>query len=801
MYNDFRFAIRQLLKSPALSAVAVLTLSLGIGANTAIFSVVNSVLLRPLPYPKSDSLVLAWDTNPAERVEHSSLSPAKVADVRARAHTLELVAGYYLDDLNLRLPGETKSVSAALTTGPFFPTVGVKPLLGRTFTAADDRSGAPSVAVLSYGFWRGQFASDPNVVGRQIELAQKSCTIVGVMPPNFTFPKEVEIWTPAAFADFFYQSPSARLSRFVTTICRLQAGVSLPQAQADIEAAGEQIARQHPTSDAGWQIQLVSLYAQTVGSARHVLLLLSGAVGLVLLIACVNIASLQLIRAESRRREMAVRLALGAERSRLVRQLLVESLVLAAIGGAVGTLLAFWGVDLLVSVSDARIPRLGEIKVDGVVLLFTLGLATLTGVIAGFAPAVEASRVDLDASLRESGLRAAGSQRGNRLRGLFLVGEIALALLLAISAGLLIESLLKVERVDPGFRRENVLTLKLALPWAQVEKSSAFYDRVLERVSGLPSVEAAGSINFLPFDASSTPMSFIIEGRPQAAEQSSLAEFRIVSGGYFRVLGIPLRSGRTFGGGDTAAAPPVVMVNEKFARQFFPNENPIGQHLRFPGRFKSEQAATIVGVVGAIHHAGLDQAPVAEMYFPYQQAPWPSQAIVARTTLPAETLIPSLQRALFQIDPTKAAFDIQTMADRLDRSVAERRFNTRVLALFALAALALAATGVYGVISYDVSQRTREIGIRMALGADGRSVLKLVLSRGCKLAIIGILIGTGAAVLTQRFLSSLLFGVSANDGLTLLLAGTLVLLIAVVASWLPARRASGINPIEALHTD
>jgi putative ABC transport system permease protein len=480
--------------------------------------------------------------------------------------------------------------------------------------------------------------------------------------------------------------------------------------------------------------------------------------------------------------------------------LLVESFVLALIGGGLGALFAFWGVDLLAA-SETRIPRIGEIRIDGIVLLFTLAVATLTGLIAGFAPALEASRTDLDATLRESGLRAAGSQRGNRLRSFFLVGEIALALLLAISAGLLIESLLKVERVDPGFRRENVLTMKLALPWAEVEKSSAFYDRVLERVSELPGVTAAGSINFLLFDASSTPMSFTIEGRPQAAEQSSLSEFRVVSGGYFRALGIPLQSGRTFNESDARDNPPVVMVNQEFVRRFFLNENPIGQHLRFPGRFKSVRATTVVGVVGSIHHAGLDRAPVAEMYFPYEQNPWPAQAVVVRTTLPPGEMIPTLQRALFQLDPTHAAFDIQTMEQRLDRSVAERRFNTRLLALFAFLALALAAVGVYGVISYDVSQRTREIGIRMALGADQHSVLRLVLRRAFTLALLGILLGTSAAFVTRKFLVSMLFGIGGSDAFTLLIAGTLVFLIAFIASWVPARRASAINPIQALHTE
>jgi putative ABC transport system permease protein len=799
--NDFRYAVRQLFKSPGFTLAAVLTLSLGIGANTAIFSVINSVLLRPLPYPKSDQLLVAWDNNPAKRVDHSALSPAKLADLRGQVRSLQSLAGYYLDDLNLTLPGETHSLPAALTTGPFFQTLGATPLLGRTFTEADDKNGSPGVAILSYALWQQQFGGDAQVIGRRIELAQKSCTVVGVMPRDFIFPKEVGLWTPAAFPGFFFQTPSARLSRFVTAIGRLSPGITLTQAQSEIGAVGEVIARQHPNSDGGWKMKAVSLYTQTVGSARSALLLLLSAVGLVLLIACVNVASLQLMRAESRRRELALRLALGAGRNRLVRQLLVESLVLSLVGGLAGVLLAFWGIDLLVAASDARIPRLHEIKVDSVVLLFTLGLVTATGLISGFAPALEASRTDLEATLRENSGRAAGTKRSYRLRGLFLVGEIALALLLAISAGLLIESLFRVERVDPGFRRENVLTAKLALPWSQVEKSSAFYDRVLQRVGELPGVQAAGSINFLPFDSSSTPMSFTVEGRPQAAEQASLAEFRIVSGGYFRALGIPLQSGRSFNEGDTFTAAPVAIVNQKFVQQFFPNENPLGQNLRFPGRFKSERPTTIVGVVGSIHHAGLDRAPVAEMYFPYRQNPWPSQAIVVRTALAPDGMISTLQRTLFQIDPTQAAFDIQTMEQRLDRSVAERRFNVRLLSLFALVALALAAVGVYGAISYDVSQRTKEIGIRMALGADRSSVLQLVVVRGLRLALLGILIGGTAAFMTRKFLSSLLFEIKTGDSLILLVTSALVLLIALLACWIPARRASAISPMEALRVE
>jgi putative ABC transport system permease protein len=799
--SNLRFAFRQLCKSPGFTFTAALTLALGIGANTAIFSVINSVLLRPLPYPQSERLLVAWDNNPEKSVDHSSLSPAKLAELREQTRSFQSLAGYYLDDQNLVLPNETESLSAARTTGPFFQTLGIAPSLGRTFTEADAKNGAPGVVILSHACWKQRFAGDPQIIGRQIELGQKSCTVVGVMPRDFTFPRDVALWTPAAFADFFFQAPSGRLSRFVTAIGRLKPNVTPAQAEAEVAALGARIAQQHPTSDRGWKIELVSLYEQTIGSTRAALLCLLGAVCLVLLIACVNVASLQLMRAEARRREMAVRLALGAGRRQLVRQLLLESVVLALVGGLAGILIAYWGIDLLVAASDARIPRLGEIRVDGFVLFFTLCLATATGLLSGLAPALEASRTDLDTTLRESGLRAAGSQRSNRLRSFFLVGEIGLALLLALSAGLLIESLLRVERVDPGFRRENVLTMKLALPWTQVEKSSAFYDRVLQRVSELPGVQSVGSINFLPFDTSSNPMSFTVEGRPEAAAQSSLAEFRVVSGGYFRALGIPLHAGRTFTEGDMADAAPVAMVNEKFVRQFFPNENPIGQHLHFAGRFQSERPTTIVGLVSAIHHAGLDQAPVAEMYFPYRQNPWPSQAIVIRTAITPEEMIATLQRVLFEIDPSHSAFDIKTMEQRLDRSVAERRFNTRVLALFALVALALAAVGIYGVISYDVSQRTKEIGIRMALGADRVSVLRLVVGRGFRLAVLGILVGIGTALTTGKFLASLLFGVSANDKFTIFVTGLLVLLIALVASWIPARRASGISPMEALRAE
>ena len=799
--SNLRFAFRQLFKSPGFTFTAVLTLALGIGANTAIFSVINSVLLRPLPYPRSEQLFVAWDNNPGKSVDHSSLSPAKLADLRTQTRSFQSLAGFYVADQNLVLPNETVSLSGALTTGPFFQTLGVAPLLGRSFTEADEKNGAPGVVILSYACWQHRFAGDPQIVGRQIELGQKSCRVVGVMPRDFTFPKEVALWTPADFADFFFQAPSARLSRFVVAIGRLKPNVTAAQAQTEVASVSLRIAEQHPTSDRGWKIDLVSLYAQTIGSAQAALLCLLGAVGLVLLIACVNVASLQLMRAEARRREMAVRLALGAGRSQLVRQLLFESVVLALVGGLAGVLIAYWGIDLLVAASDARIPRLGEIRVDGFVLFCTLCLTTAIGLLSGLAPALEASRTDLDTTLRESGLRAAGSQRSNRLRSLFLVGEIGLALLLAISAGLLIESLLRVERVDPGFRRENILTMKLAMPWTQVEKSSAFYDRILQRVSELPGVQAVGSINFLPFDTSSTPMSFTIEGRPQAAEQSSLAEFRVVSGDYFRTLGIPLQAGRTFADGDKADAPPVVMVNEKFVRQFFPNENAIGQQLRFPGRFQSERPTTIVGVVRAIHHAGLDQAPVAEMYFPYRQNPWPSQAIVVRTAIAPEEMVAALRRALFEIDPTQAAFDIRTMEQRLDRSVAERRFNMRILTLFALVALALAAVGIYGVISYDVSQRTREIGIRMALGADRVSVHRLVVGRGFRLAVLGILLGIGAALTTRKFLASLLFGIGASDSFTIFVAGSFVLLIALLACWIRGRRASGISPTEALRVE
>lgn len=798
---DLRYALRMLAKSPSYTATAVLALALGIGANSAIFSVVNAVLLRPLPYPHAEQLVALWDSNLAKNVSRSSFSSGKLFDVERQQKSFANVGGYYLEDLSLPAGDRAEPITTARTVGQLLETVGVAPAVGRAFTDDENRFGGPTAIILSHSLWQRRFNSDARLVGQTIQLSKAAYTVVGVMPAGFEFPAKAQAWIPAALHPSMFTSAGGRLSRFITVVGRLREGISAQQANADIAAIAQRAAEQFPQVEAGWTVQLGSLQEQTVARAREALLIVFGAVGVVLLIACVNVANLQLTRAEVRRKEMALRAALGASRGRLIRQFLVESLTLSLIGGAAGALLATWGVDVLIALSAGQIPRGDEIRPDATVFLFTIGLTTAAGLLFGIAPALSASRAGLDSVLREAGQKATAGKRAQRLRSALLVSQVALALVLLISATLLIRSLRNVQRVDPGFSRTNVLTLKLSLPWERSQQAPDFYGRTLQRLEELPGVQSAGAINFLPLNASSTPLGFTIVGGSQAAEARLLSEFRIVTPGYFNTLGIPLQRGRNFEMRDAADAPLVVLVNDTFARRFFGSDDPVGQQLIFPGGASGPVTKQIVGVVGSVHHGGLDKEPVPEIYLAHAQSPWPSMSLAIRSAVAAETLAPMVQRALYAIDPSVPAFDIQTIDERLNSSVAERRFNMWLLASFAAIALSLAAIGIYGVIAYGVSQRTREVGIRLALGAQRWDVLRLVLGEGFRLTAFGIALGLGAAFVARRVIANLLFGVTPADPLTFGAMTVLLGAIALLACWLPARRATRVNPIEALRSE
>ncbi len=799
--NDFRFALRQLRKSPGFTFVAVLTLALGIGANTAIFSVVNAVLLRPLPYPDSSQLVELSESNPTKDVSRSSLSTPKLADLQREQKSFASVGGYYSEDLSLPVGDRAESITAARTIGELFQTMGVAPIAGRLFTEAENHFGGPRAAIVSHALWQTRFHGDQALLGWEVRLSKESYTVVGIMPANFRFPSAAEVWIPAALPPEMFTSPANRLTRFVVGVARLRTGVSVSQAQAEMNLLSRRLVQRFPEAEAGWGVRVGSLHARIVERSRTGLLLLFGAVGAVLLIACVNVVNLQLARAEGRRKEMALRAALGASRARLVGQLLVESLTISAMGGLLGALFATWGVDLLVAASADQLPRVQEIRPDLAVFLFTIAITTLTGLFFGIGPAWRAARPELESALREGGTKMSGGVRSQRLRSLLLVSQVGLALVLLIGSTLLIESLLNVERVDPGFDPTKVLTMKVSLPWERVPEAPAFFERVLKRLGALPGVQSSGATSFLPLDSSSTPMAFHIQGQSQAPEARLLTEFQIVTPGYFEALGIPLKQGRAVDPRDTADSAPVAVVNEAFARRFLRQSDPVGRELRFDRAPAGWPNTRIVGVVASIHQAGLDETPVPEIYIPLPQSAWPAMTLVLRTTAAPAALIPTVQRALFALDPTTPAFDIKTMETRLGDSVAQRRFHMLLLGLFAAIALLLAAIGIYGVIAYGVARRTQEMGIRLALGAQRADLLRLVVGQGLRLTIIGIGAGLAGAFVVRRLFSSLLFGVSALDPLTL--AGTSILLgaIALFACWFPARRASRVDPVVALRAE
>jgi putative ABC transport system permease protein len=790
LLKDLRVGIRALLKNKGYTAIAVLTLVLGIGANSAIFSIINAVLLSPLPFPESERLVRVRESNPEKGFQNSSLAAGKYTALREHSTVFEEVGAYYIQQLNLTDVQDPEALNTAGVTASLMRALGAMPVVGQIFTEEQDQAGAEPVALLSHSLFERRFGADPGVIGKTIELSRQRYRVVGVMPRVFNFPPRVEVWTPTAF---FPGLLADRRARFLGVTARLKPGVTLAQAQEEMNALSARLAAERPETDAGWQVGLVSMREQAVSDVRTGLWILFGAVGLVLAVACVNVANLSLARADSRRKEMAVRAALGASRWRLIRQVLVESLALAVTGGGLGLLLATLGVEALVSASAGRIPRAQEITLDGRVLGFTLLLSVLTGLLFGLMPAWRASQASLGEILKEGSGKLSGSLRLRRLRSALVISEVALALVLLVGAGLLIKSLIRLHQVSPGFTSDGVLTAKLALPWTRLQESANFYQKVIGRVAAVPGVQSVGAINFLPLDVTSTPQSFSIEGRA-ISDDKLLTGFRNVSGGYFTTLGIPLKQGRLFDERDSNEAPGVLMVNETFAARFFPEEDPVGKRLKIFNRTSFE----IVGVVGSVRHEGPDSEPQPEIFYNYLQSAWPTMTLVVRSSQPAAGLAKAIRGELLAIDPAQPVFDIKTMNERLADSVARRRFNMLLLGLFAGVALLLAAVGIYGVISYSVTQRTHEIGVRMAVGARATDVLRMILSEGLKLTLAGVCIGLGAAFGLTRLMGSLLFGVSATDAATFLVVASLLTGVAVAASFIPARRAARVDPMVAL---
>ncbi|MEK6286976.1 MAG: ABC transporter permease [Acidobacteriota bacterium] len=798
LLQDLRYGFRMLLKRPGFTAVAVLALALGIGANTAVFSVVNAVLLRPLPLKDPDRLVWIWgDSIQQPGNGRGSVSPPDFLDFREQNQVFERITAFQNAPFNLAGSGEPERVNGVRVSAEFFETVGVAPIHGRAFVSEEEQDGRGKVAVMGYGLWQRRFGGDPDLVGKTISLNGGSFTVVGIMPSGFQFPRDdVELWTPITFG---IPPTSVRRFHFLRPIARLKPGVSREQAQAEINAITVRLEQQYPDSNTDYGARLVLLPEQIVGDMRLTLVLLTAAVAFVLLIACANVANLLLARAATRQKEIAIRSALGASRWRLVRQMLTESVGLALCGGLLGFMIAWWGVELLIKLGPSNIPRLREVTIDGPVFGFTLLVSCVTGILFGLVPALQASPSGLAEILKE-GSRGSTGLRGRRVRGALVVSEIALALVLLIGAGLMLKSFLRLSQIEPGFQPVNVLTMQIGLTqtrYAEAPQRAAFFSQLLPRVAVLAGVQHAGAVSQLPMSGQNSDTSFSVEGRPPAAPGERLgANSRIASPDYFSALGIPLIEGRYFTDRDVKGSPNVIVISETFARQIFPDEQPLGKRLTIDAG--QPWTGEIVGVVGAIRHSGLSVQPWREMYVAHAQNPVGGMNLVVRAAGDPATLASAIKSEVQTLDKDLPLYNVRTMESVVSDSVAQPRFRALLLGIFAAVALILAAVGIYGVMSYYVTQRTHEIGIRMALGAQRRDVMRLVVGQGLMLAMSGVAIGLAAAFAVTRLMSSLLYEVGATDPTTFAVISLLLGGVATLACYIPARRATRVDPIGAL---
>jgi putative ABC transport system permease protein len=796
LIRDIRYATRSLLKRPGFTAVALIALALGIGANTAIFSLVNAVLIRPLPFAEPDRLVWVWG-NIRNAGNRASVAPLDFLDFRKQNKTFEEFAASFSFPLALTLTGngEPEQLAASGVTGNYFQALGVAPALGRTFLMENESPGRDQVAVLSYGLWQKRFGGDPSILNKTVVLDGKSCEVIGVMPRNFSFPQTADVWVPMNFD--IEPGMKQRKAHFLRPIGKLKPGVTIAQAQADTDAISLTLAEQYPDTNTGWSLRLVSLREQLVGNTRPTLLILFGAVAFVLLIACANVANLLLVRAASRQREVALRTALGASRWRIVRQMITESLLLALVGGALGTLLAIWGVDLLVALSGGSIPVTANVRIDSTVLIFTLVISVVTGLLFGLVPALRTMRLSLVESLKEGARGSGESLKRNRTRAVLVVLESAFAVVLLIGAGLLIRSLYELQRTDLGFDTQNVLTMRVDLPrkkYDTPEKGANFFGQLEERVSNLPGVEAFGFVSELPLSGQPNDMPFNVVGRPIPPPDQLLdADFRRVNQHYFEALKIPLLRGRNFTAEEVRQGAKVLLVSESLVTSVFPNEDPIGQRLIM---VMGDAHWEIIGVVGDIKHRALETQPFPTMYLPTHQMG--GMNLVIRTQSDPTGLVPAVRKEVQAIDPNQPIAAVRTMEEWVDSATAGPRYRTTLLVLFALIALILATTGIYGVMSYSVAQRTHEIGVRMALGARQRDVLRLVVRQGMSLVFAGLVLGLAGALAVTRVMNTVLFGVQAKDPLTFVIVTVVLTLVAFVACYIPARRAMKVNPLVAL---
>jgi putative ABC transport system permease protein len=807
LWKNLIYSVRMLLKKPGLTVVAIVAMGLGIGANTAIFSVVNTVLLQPLPYDQPEQLLrLATEQRNQALDGRGAFSTPDFLDVQQRSTTLEYVATFQGAGTVMTEGGDPERLLGAVVNADYFPLLRVKPILGRVFTREEDKPGAAPVILISHGLWQRRFGGDPNIIGRELNLGGKT-TVIGVMPAGFEYPisdDNQDFWEPLFSASFMTKEVrESRANRFFQVVGRLKPGVTIEQAKADLDLLSRQIEQQSPESNTNLIFNAVSMHEDITRDYRSALLVLLGAVGLVLLIACANVANLLLARAAARQKEVAIRMALGASRSRIASQLLTESVLLSLAGGLVGLLLASWGMKLLVAYGPADVPRLHDVSLDRYVLFFTFGVATLTGVLFGLAPALNVSKPDPGNMLKETGRGAAHGAR-NWMRSALIVSEVALSLMLLVGAGLLINSFWRLLQTDAGFDPKGVLALDIPLSratYTKDEQRSAAFEQLIGRMKTLPGVRDVSLVSNVPMTDFDYELSFQVEGRePYKPGEEAVADYTVVGADYFRTMNIGLLRGRVFTEHDTANSPQVMVVSNAFVRQYFPNEEPIGRRIVFDGNDKT--AREIVGVVADVRRNGLDVNVQPEMYVSHVQKPERRLNVVIRTE--AEDALQLAQAARAEVkafDPNQIIWRTQTLDQLLLTSVAPRRFNMLLLGIFAGVALVLAAVGLYGVMSYSVSWRTREIGIRMALGARRADVLRLVVRQGMTMTLIGLALGLVGAFSISRVLRGLLHGVSPTDPLTFVAVSIVLLVVALLACLVPARRATRVDPIIALRTE
>jgi putative ABC transport system permease protein len=812
LLQDLRYAFRGLVKNPGFTAVALVTLALGIGATTSIYTVVDAVLLRPLPYPDPEQLVRLYVTDAQSGDERDNSSGASFLDWKSQSTSFEALAGFVGKSFNLSEGDHPLRARGTSVTPDFFSVLGIDAALGRTLSPEIDTPEAEPSVVLSDGLWRSQLGGDPSVLGRSLRLNGQQFTVVGVMSPGFAYPAQTQLWTAARYrvpdppVNLGADPAENRGGQYINVVGRMRVGVSLAGARAEMTAIAERLEREYPGAKAGEGVTLVALQDSMIAEARPLLLVLLGAVGFVLLIACANVANLLLARASQREREIAIRRALGAGRLRIARQLLTESLLLAICGGLAGASLASWGAEWLLALAPDGIPRAAEVSLDLRVLGFTLLVVLGTGILFGLAPVAQLVRRNLQHAMKDGtgGYTVAGG--GRRLRGALVAGEVGVSLLLLVGTGLMVRTFLGLTAVDPGFDPEKTLVAHVTLPRAKYAEEAQlrdFQQRVLERLKALPGVESASTVLTLPMHWNIRgTLSFEIDGRPAPDGEAPEAGYQVVSPDYFRTLGVPLRHGRFFTEADNDGAPHVALINDVLAHNLWPNEDPIGQRMSWGNSEDSTvEWVTIVGVVESTHVEGLDVAPRAETYRPYLQDPFPYMTLVLRSAGDAASLSSAVRRAVVEVDPDQPLSGVKTMDQVLVSSLAQRRFNMLLIGAFALVALALAAVGLYGVLSFSVAQRSGEIGIRRALGARPQDVILQVLGEGSCLVMAGLVMGTAGSLALTRLIQGLIHGVSPTDPLSYVLGILLLTTIALSASYVPARRAARVDPAVALRVE